>query len=257
ALGEAEYTGRAATAARFLLEHLRTDDGRLLHRYRNGTAGIPATLDDYAFLTWGLIELYAATHEPRWLREALVLHRTMRRHFWDEERGGYSLTPDDGEALLVRQKEYYDGAVPSGNSVAMLNALRLGRLTGDAALEEEAERIGRSSAEVAQHPMAHTMMMTAAQMGAGPAQEVTVTGEPDAADTAALLDVLRERYLPSTVVHLRPPDGGEIAALAPYTAEQAMRDGRATAYVCERFACQQPTTDPAEMRRQLAAGRNA
>ncbi|MEP0548977.1 MAG: thioredoxin domain-containing protein [Rhodothermales bacterium] len=253
AFGAPEYAARAARAADFLLTTLRTDGGRLLHRYRNGDAGIPALLDDYAFLVWGLIELYQTTFEPRWLRAALDLNATMLRHFEDPEHGGLFLSPDDGEALLVRQKEYYDGASPSGNSVAYLNNLRLGRLTGQTELEDTAERIGQSSGAVTQAPMAHTMMMSALTFSLGSAQEITVVGERGAADTEALLDVLRGRYLPNAVVHLRPPDGGEVAALAPYTEAQTMIDGKATAYVCEHFACQSPTTDPDELARQLDA----
>ncbi len=248
-----DYADRAARAADFLLATMRTGEGRLLHRYRNGRAGIPGLLDDYAFLVWGLIELYQTTFEPRWLRAALALNATMLRHFEDAEHGGLFLSPDDGEALLVRQKEYYDGAIPSGNSVAYLNNLRLGRLTGQTDLEDVAERIGRSSSAVAQAPMAHTMLMSALTFSLGPAQEITIVGESGAADTEAMLDVLRARYLPNAVVHLRPPDGDEVAVLAPYTEAQTMQNGKATAYVCEHYACQSPTTDPDELARQLDA----
>jgi uncharacterized protein YyaL (SSP411 family) len=175
----------------------------------------------------------------------------MRRHFEDPTHGGFFLSADDAEALLLRQKEYYDGAVPSGNAVAALNNLRLARLTGQTELEDLAERTMRSAGEIAQQPMAHTLMMCAAAFAAGPAQEVTIVGDPEAADTRALLDVVRERYLPNAVVHLRPPDGGAVAELAPYTEAQTMRDGQATAYVCEGFACQAPTTNPEEVVRQL------
>ena len=248
-----EYAERAGRAADFLLATMQTGDGRLLHRFRNGDAAITGLLDDYAFLVWGLLELHQTTFEPRWLRAALDLNATMRQHFEDTEHGGFFLSPDDGEALLVRQKEYYDGAIPSGNSVAYWNNLRLGRLTGQTGLEDVAERIARSSSAVAQAPMAHTMLMSGLTFGVGPAQEITLVGEPGAADTEALLDVLRMRYLPNAVVHLRPPDGGEVVELAPYTEAQTMIDGKATAYVCEHFACQAPTTEPAELARQLDA----
>ena len=248
-----EYAERAARAADFLLGTMRTDEGRLLHRWRRGEAGIPALLDDYAFLVWGLVELYQATFEPRWLRAALDLNRSMLEHFEDERHGGLFLSPDDGEALLVRQKAYYDGAIPSGNAVAALNNLRLGRLTGESALEEVAERVLRSDASVAQQPIAHTHVMSALAFSLGPAQEITVAGEPGAAGTDALLDVVRSRYLPGAIVHLRPPSGDELTALASYTKAQTMQDGQATAYVCEHFACQAPTTDAEELARQLDA----
>ena len=259
AFDEPKYAERAARAADFLLGTMRAKpvpaqagNGRLLHRFRNGDAAIPGLLDDYAFLVWGLVELYQATFETRWLEAALDLHTTMLRHFEDSENGGLFLSPDDGEALLVRQKEFYDGATPSGNSVAAYNSLRLARLTGRTELEEVAERIGAAAGEAAsQHPVAHTMLMNALAFSVGPAQEITIAGEPDADDTAALLDVLREHYLPNAIVHLRPPDAEALIDLAPYTEAQKMNDG-ATAYVCEHFACQAPTKEPEELARQLA-----
>ena len=248
-----QYAARAARAADFLLDTMRTEAGRLLHRYRDGDAAIPALLDDYAFLVWGLIELYEATFEPQRLRDALALHAAMLRHFEDAEHGGLFLSPDDGEALLVRQKEFYDGATPSGNAVAALNSLRLARLTGHTELEDVAERIGRAAgASARRHPIGHTMLMSALAFAVGPAQEITVAGEPGAEDTEALLAVLRAHYLPNAVVHLRPPDADDLADLAPYTEAQTMRDGRATAYVCEHFACQAPTTEPDDLAAQLA-----
>ena len=253
AFGEPTYAERAARAADFLLDTMRTENGRLLHRYRNGDAAISGMLDDYAFLVWGLIELYQATFEPRTLRAALDLNAMMRTHFEDDEQGGFFLAADDSEALLLRQKEYYDGAVPSGNAVAALNNLRLARLTGQTDLEAVADRVMRSSSEIAEQPMAHTLMMSAAAFAAGPAQEITIAGKPGADDTEAMLDALRGLYLPNAVVHLRPPGEPEITTLAPYTEAQTMHDGNATAYVCEHFACQSPTTDPDEMVAQLRA----
>ncbi len=247
-----EYAQRAARAADFLLDTMQTDDGRLLHRYRRGEAGILALLDDYAFLVWGLIELYQATFETRWLRTALDLNQTMLRHFEDEDHGGLFLSSDDGEALLIRQKEYYDGAIPSGNAVAALNNLRLGRLTGQNELEDVAERILQSSETIAQQPVAHTMMMNALAFSVGPAQEITVAGQPEAEDTAALLDVLRAHYLPNAIIHLRSSHADELIELAPYTEAQMMQ-GTATAYVCEHFACQAPTKEPDALHRQLGA----
>jgi len=125
----AEYEEAAVEAADFLLDTMRDDEGRLLHRYRDGDAAIRAHLDDYAFLTWGLIELYETTFHARWLDEALALLDESLDHFWDGDEGGFFLTADDGEELIVRPKEISDGAKPSGNSVQLANLLRLARLT--------------------------------------------------------------------------------------------------------------------------------
>ncbi|NNF57709.1 MAG: thioredoxin domain-containing protein [Rhodothermaceae bacterium] len=249
AFGEAEYTRQATRAADFLLATMRTSEGRLLHRYRSGEAGITGHLDDYAFLAWGLFELYEATFDEAYLREALALHRTMHERFADAEAGGYFFTDAEGEALIARQKEYYDGAIPSGNAVAMLNGLRLGRITGDNHLEREAERVGASAAEILVQPMAHTFAMVAVDFAVGPAQEVVIAGERDAPDTAAMIEGLNGIYAPNTIVLLRAPGTGEapIAGLVPFAAEQTASEGQATAYVCEHYACQAPTTDPAAM----------
>jgi hypothetical protein len=145
-LAEPSYYAEAAErAAGFILRAMRDPEGGLLHRYREGEAAVAAFLDDYAFLIWGLIELYETTFKPRHLRAALELSETALERFWDEERGGFFFTAQDAE-VLVRRKEIYDGAVPSGNSVMMLNLLRLGRMTGRHELEERAAEIAELAA---------------------------------------------------------------------------------------------------------------
>ncbi|PSQ69060.1 MAG: thioredoxin domain-containing protein, partial [Bacteroidetes bacterium QH_1_64_81] len=133
-----DYEAAARRTAQFLLDTMRDAEGRLLHRYREGEAGIQATLDDYAFLTWGLLELYETTFELQWLRAAQEHLDASLDHFWDAEGGGFYMTPDDGEALIVRPKEATDGAMPSGNSIQLMNLLRLARFTGRTGYEERA-----------------------------------------------------------------------------------------------------------------------
>jgi uncharacterized protein YyaL (SSP411 family) len=253
AFGERRHAERGGSAADFLLRTMRTPDGGLLHRYRNGEAAVPGFLDDYAFLAWGLIELYQALYDERYLTAALELHREAERRFLDEAAGDFYFTEAGGEPLLFRRKEHYDGAVPSGNAVAMHNGLRLGRITGDVAMERRAERVAAASPEVAQYPAAHAYHLVALDYAVGPAQEVVVAGERAAPDTLAMLDRLGRIYAPNAVFLLRAPGAGEapVTALAPATAAQTARDGRATAYVCERFACQSPTTDPEQAVRLL------
>jgi hypothetical protein len=255
-LGKEEYMAAARQAAQFLLQKLRDDSGRLLHRYRDGSAEIPGQLDDYAFLTWGLIELYETTFEPEWLATALELSRVLEERFWDAERGGFYLTADDAEGLIVRVRQIEEGGIPSGNAVAMLNLLRLARLTGDTHLEELAQRLGAGfSAEVARMPGAYTFLMCALSFAVGPNNEVVITGEPAAADTRALIRAVRSRYLPETVVLFRPArtEGARILELAPFLSAQKPLGEAATAYVCRNFACRQPVTEPARLLEQLAA----
>jgi uncharacterized protein YyaL (SSP411 family) len=250
AFNEPEYAKAACRAADFILENMRKPDGRLLHRYRDGQAGVEANLDDYAFLVWGLIELYEAIFDARHLEVALELTSDMVRHFWDEDGGGLYLTPDDGESLFVRKKKVYDGAIPSGNSVAMLNLLRLGRMTAASDLEEKAARIGSAfSGSVKQSPSAHTQLMVALDFGIGPCYEVVIAGKARAKDTKAMIKALRTRFLPNKVALLNPSEreSPEIAKLAEFTKNQSSINGRATAYVCMNYNCKLPTTDIAKM----------
>jgi hypothetical protein len=253
ALGRVAYTEAARCAADFILDRMSTTDGRLLHRYRDGEAAITGNLNDYAFLTWGLIELYEACHDARYLETALRLSRTMLVHFWDDEQGGLYFTPDDGESLLVRRKEVYDGAIPSGNSVAMFNLLRLGRMTGDPDLEECAAEIGRAfSASIREAPIGSTQLLVALDFAVGPSYEIVIAGDADGADTSIMLNALRSAFLPNKVVLLKPKgQEASVARIAPFTESHSAIGSKATAYVCQDHKCGLPTTDPDEMLRML------
>jgi len=257
AFDEPEYAEAACRAADFILGSVRKPDGRLLHRYRDSQAGVQANLDDYAFLVWGLIELYEAIFNTKYLNVALELTNDILRHFWDEDGGGLYLTPDDGESLFVRKKEIYDGAIPSGNSVAMLNLLRLGHMTATSDLEEKAVRIGSAFSEsVKQLPSAHTQLMVALDFGIGPCYEVVIAGNAQAEDTKAMIKALRTRFLPNKVVLLNPGErkSPEIARLAAFTKNQLSINGRATAYVCMNYNCKLPTTAIDKMLQLLNIG---
>jgi len=244
--GEPLYEETARRAADFILTHMVDARGRLYHRYRDGDPAVAGFLDDYAFLTWGLIELYEATFEPRYLQKALDLNTIMLTHFWDGEKGGFYFTADDADIILTRKKEIYDGAVPSGNAVAMLNLLRLSRLTAHPVLEEKAAHISRTfSNAVSQSPGAFTQLMVALDFALGPSYEVVVVGDPNAEDTKVMVKTLRKAFVPSKVVLLRPADGAtaDITLLAEFTKDLASLKGRATAYVCRNFRCELPTTE--------------
>jgi len=249
-LGEPDYASAAAAALRFILESMGGADGALLHRYREGEGGIGAFVDDYAFLVWGLIECYEATFDEKWLRSALALNDRMLEDFWDRERGGLFFTPEKGEALIVRKKEIYDGAVPSGNAVAMLNLLRLSHLTGRSALEERAAELARAfSSRIGDMPSAYTFFLMAADFAAGPVSEVVLVGRREDPDLLALRRELAARFHPNRVTLFRPGDEDrpEIDALTGFTSGYRMRDGKATAYVCRSQACMAPTTEAREM----------
>ena len=250
AFKEPEYAKAARSAADFILTKMRQSDGRLWHRYRDGHTGITANLDDYAFLIWGLIELYEATFGASHLKVALELNNDMLKHFWDDDSGGFYLTADDNESLLVRKKEISDAAIPSGNSVAMLNLLRLGRMTANSDLEEQAAKIGRAfSKSVKQSPLAHAQLMSALEFAVGPSYEVVIAGKPEAEDTRDMVQALGINFIPNKVV-LFNPDGKaspELAQIAEFTKYQTSLNGEATAYVCFNHNCRSPTTDKTRM----------
>jgi uncharacterized protein YyaL (SSP411 family) len=255
AIGEPSLAQAAARAAAFLETNLLREDGRLLARWREGEAAHLAYLDDYAFWAWGSLELYEATFDTRHLERALALLQDMDRLFWDEKDGGFFFTGSDAEPLLARTKEVYDGAIPSGNSVATLVLLRLARMTGKSELERRAEETMRAFAgAVARLPGAHTMLLQALDFALGPTREVVVAGAAGDPATRELLQAARRGFLPRTVFLLREPGepGEAIAKLAPFTAAQGMIGGKAAAYVCENFACKAPVTDPTALASALA-----
>ncbi len=255
ALGEPRYAEAAQRAADFILSRMRTSEGGLLHRYREGDAAVPGNLDDYAFMVWGLIELYEATFEPRALRTALELNDYALRHFWDEAKGGFFFTADNQERVLVRSKEIYDGAVPSGNSASLLNLLRLARLTGRT--DEKAAQLSAAfGASIGESPAAYTLWMVALDFALGPAYEVVISGKPQAEDTQVMLRALREVFLPNKVVLLLPDDAAseEITGLAEFTRPMKTARGKAVVYVCRNFQCKLPATDPQEMLKLLIEG---
>jgi uncharacterized protein YyaL (SSP411 family) len=249
-LGESKYLEAAKRAASFILDHMREKDGRLLHRFRDGEAKITGHLDDYAFMVWGLTELYEASFEARYLKTALQLNTDMLAHYWDEKTGGLFFTPADGEKLIVRKKEVYDGAVPSGNSVAMYNLLKLASLTGDTTLDEKAAQIGRAfSEQIKQFPSGYTQFLVSVDFAIGPSYEVVIAGHPCAEDTAEMIRALDSRFIPNRVTLLRPTDqdSPDIVTISEFVKDHVSMDSKATAYVCVGNACEAPRTDITEM----------
>ena len=248
ALNEPKYLVAAQKAADFVLTHLRTKEGRLLKRYRQGTSGLPAHLDDYAFLTWGLIDLYEASFEERYLQAAIELHNRTLKHFWDEKNGGLFITADDGEKLLVRNKAIYDGAIPSGNSVAALNSLRLARMTANATYETKCQDLMRAfSTQVGNYSAGHTQLLIALDFAIGPAYEIVLCGEKSASHTRDVLSTLRRNFIPNKVMLFREENSNRlplITDIAPFTKTMKSIDAdKTTVYVCQNFACKVPSTD--------------
>lgn len=252
-LDEPKYTAAAKKAADYVLTTLTDKNGRLLKRSRLGKAGLTAHLEDYAFVVWGLLDLYEATFDTRYLSEAIRLNDLMVKHFKDDKDGGFYMTADDAEKLLVRTKKLYGGAIPSGNAVAVLNLTRLNRITADTDYEKEAYTTLKAfSAEVEKAPSAFPVVLIGLDFLFGPSNEIVISGKADADDTQAMLAAVRKPFLPNKVLIFRPDSDPEaIAKLAPYTKTQASKEGTATAYVCRNFACELPTTDIKKMLESL------
>lgn len=256
---KSEYLHAARDAADFLLDRLWCGKGELYHRYRKGEAKIPGFLDDYAFLIWGLLELYEASLEASYLQKALKLNHYLLSHFWDEKEGGFGLTSSHQESFFIRPKNIYDGAFPSGNSVAVVNLFRLARMTANPDFEENASCLIRSfSQTVSSSPSAFTYLMIGVDFALGPSYEVVVTGKPGAEDTKEMLEPLRKEFLPKKVVLFRPSDEEKplICDLAPFVQKQKPLKRKATVYVCRNQSCRQPTDDPDQMLQSLGVSGN-
>jgi uncharacterized protein YyaL (SSP411 family) len=253
-LNQPEYGEAAKRAARFILLNLRSSDEKLLHRWRNGRAGIAATAADYSFMTWGLLELYGWDFDTYWLQQALGLTTILIKNYWDDKLGGFYLTEIDEKSILPRIKESIDTSLPSSNAVSIYNLLRLSRLTGSTVFEEKAEKISRLlSSSVKNSPLAFPMLLSALDFALAPSQEVVIVGRQDTADTQEMLKILRINYFPNAVILFKP--AGEqpspIDSYAHFVEFMYAIDNKATAYVCTNFKCNFPTTDPAEMLNSL------
>ncbi len=248
ALGEPTFVEIASEAADFVLEHLRTDDGRLLRSWKDGRAQHAGTLEDHAHLADGLLALYEASFEERFFVAARDLADLILAHFSAEE-GGFWDTADDAETLVARPRSLQDNAIPSGGAMAASVLLRLVALTGEGHYRSAAESaMAPIVALAAKHPTGLAQWLLAYQSSASPIDEIAIVGDPDADDTKALLATARARYRPGQVIAL---SADPAASRVPLLRDRSAIGGAATAYVCRDFACQQPTTDPVALAGQL------
>ncbi|WP_341349008.1 hypothetical protein [Fervidicella metallireducens] len=254
ALGNEKYIEAARNAAEFILKGLEKNK-RLLHMYRDGQWKVYGNLDDYAFMIWGLIELYEATFDIRYLETALKLNEDVFKYFADKNSGGFYFTPNDNEELLIRNKEIYDGAIPSGNSVMMLNLLRLARITGRTEYEDSAYRIYKAfSKSVKSMPMGYSFLLCAVEFAVGDSLEIVMVGNKSANETKNMLKIINEEFLPNKVMVLKPIDEEEakrVHKLAEYTLTQNLINDKTTVYVCKNFVCNNPTNDSDELKKLI------
>ncbi len=247
--GDRTYAEAASAATEFLLTHLRDSRGRLLRRYRQGEASYPGYLDDYAFLVWGLLELYEATFDVDRLEQAVDLNRAMLDIFWDQQGGGLFFTGKGNERLITRTKEAYDGAMPSGNSVSALNLFRLGRMTGNMNLEKKAEEVLQAFAkQVARVPLGYTQLMNALDFSIGPAKEIVMVSRNFNQTTDEFLKIIRKGFDPNKVVLFKHDHAKEhLESISEYTASMSEVNQLPTVYVCKQFSCRSPVTQPGDL----------
>ena len=242
AFSQPQYAAIAARAAETILEVMMVE-GRLMRRWKDGEAKFPGYLDDYAALAAGLLELYNATANPRWLRHAEQLTRAADQLFYDDQNGGYFMAASDDPNILVRAKVDHDGAEPAGNSLMAMNLLRLGRLLGDAHFLERAERtIHLFLNRVADVPMAMPLMAAVGLELATPPRQAVVVAGSDQQETERLLEQVRAAYLPGTQLLFIPESGVDswLAQRVPTLSEMKPLEGHAAVYLCENFVCHAP-----------------
>ena len=237
-----EYYETAEKAACFILKNLIDENGRLLHRFKDSDAGIYANVDDYAFFVAGMLDLYEAGFNSNYLKTAVDLNNDFIKYFWDEEEGGFFFTPSDGEKLLIRQKEIYDGAVPSGNSIAILNLLRIARITGNSGYEKKALEIIRTFSGIIENsPQAFSQTLVALDFAIGPSKEIVISGQKDSFAANEMLKMIREKYIPNKVIVFSSKED-QLEIISPLFNEYIPINNKTAVYICENYKCNMPVT---------------
>ncbi|MBM3700440.1 MAG: thioredoxin domain-containing protein [Actinobacteria bacterium] len=240
------YQNAAVAAADFILDNLITEEGNLLHRYRDGQPAIAANLDDYSFFIMGLIELYQATFNISYLKTAIKLNKYMLENFWDEKAGGFYFTHQNSELNEFAQKDTYDGAIPSGNSIALLNLIKLGRITGDSLFEDKAlEVIKAFSGTVNKAPEAYTQFISSYDFLLGPTYEIVIAGDKNSRQVKQILNDINSVFAPNKVVVLKQPgnEGNQLSAIAPYLSSMGMINEKPAIYACSNYTCKAPISE--------------
>ena len=236
----------AEKSTKFIFNNLMDKNGRLQKRYRKGKSGLDAHLDDYAFFVWGLLELYEATFKIEYLKNAIQLSDIMVSEFWNESSGGFYLGSDQTEKLIVRAMTGYDGAIPSGNSIAAMNLLKLTRITGEIKWAEMADKTFKVfSNEINRVPSGYTSMVTAFLFEYDHPKEIVVVGSGSDPATQDALIRMKTEYVPGKILLFKDTDKlfPDLSPLAKWTATQETIDDKVTFYVCQDFSCKIPTTD--------------
>lgn len=238
------YISASEKAAEFILEKLIRSDGRLLAAYREGAAKIPAYLDDYAFFIWGLIELYETTFKPEYIEEAVKLSKDLIKYFWDDKNEGFFIYGNDSEKLIIRPKKIYDEAYPSGNSISVLNFLRLSRLTGRYDFEDKANQILKAfGRKIQEYPEGCSSSLTAFLYSKSKGEEIVIVSDKNTESAKEMINAINEKFRPFTSIIFYSDECKGIEKTIPFISNYKVIEGKPTAYVCKNFSCKAPITD--------------
>jgi uncharacterized protein YyaL (SSP411 family) len=255
ALGEERYQAAAVRAASFIKTKLYDEKTHTLKRgYREGQGETNGFLEDYSFLIQGLLDLYETTLDSQWLAWALDLQARQDALFWDDKAGGYFSSGSGDANLLVRMKDDSDGAEPCGNSVSAMNLLRLAQMTDDAKLAARAKQTFTAfGTRMRATPLALPYMLAATDFASSKPRQIVIAGKPGSPEVKKLLAEVHQRYVPNRIILSADGGAGQalLATKLPFLKEMKPLNGQAAAYVCQNYACQQPTADPAELGKQL------
>ncbi len=255
-LNDPQLLSAAEKATAFIFTQMRTDEGQLLRRWRNGQAAIGAFASDYAFLARGMLDLYQSSLNPDYLQKAVNLAEQLAIHFTNQQGQLFETTAES--ELPMRTNELYDGALPSAGSVAIEVSARLYLLTGNKLWSQRADALlSASAAQIVRYPAGYTQFLLGASWLLEPTRELVIVGSNNSPDTAALLAEVQQKYMPDTTLLLRPTDNPEaIDKLVPFISGMAIVNNKSAAYLCQSFACQKPQTKPEELRKLLRRTNN-
>ncbi|MBK7498919.1 MAG: thioredoxin domain-containing protein [Ignavibacteriales bacterium] len=253
AFGDDRYSEVAIKSYSFIEKYLTEKDGRLIHRFRDGESGLPAHIDDYAFMINASIDLYETTFEIEYLKRAIKLNDILMKEFWDEQSGGFYFTSSTSEKLIARQKDVYDGAVPSGNSVALLNLIRLSRFTSNIYFEKKAYVIVKYfSGYVSKSPSAFCMFMCGLDFLFSASTEVVIVSDNKDNIANKGINLIRSVFNPNKVVILKFDNTTtDYSELLSFTNYMKMKDNNTTFYVCRDYTCNQPVNSLIELEKLL------
>jgi hypothetical protein len=253
AFDDKEYADAAIKSYSFIEKYLTGKDGRLIHRFRDGESGLQAHIDDYAFMTNALIDLYETTFEIKYLKRAIALNEILMKEFWDEQNGGFYFTSSKSEALIARQKDVYDGAVPSGNSIALLNLIRLSRFTVNIYYEKKASRLVKYfSGYISKSPSAFCMFMCGLDFLFSSSTEIVIVSKKKDDEAIKGINLIRNIFNPNKIVILKSRDNqNEFGELLSLTKDMIIKDNNTTFYVCRDYSCNQPVNSIKELQKLL------